>query len=85
MMAEISLQRSTVVSERLGRGRSTLHEDVRRGIMPPPIRVGARWSAWPSDETSEIARARITGFTDDQLRVLVKELLARRTLCSLSK
>ena len=38
MMAEISLQRSPVASERLGRGRSTLHEDVRRGTMPPPIK-----------------------------------------------
>lgn len=77
-MSAISLQRSPVASERLGRGRSTLHEDVRRGIMPPPIKVGSRWSAWPSDEVSAIARARIAGFSDDELRVLVKELVDRR-------
>lgn len=71
-------QRSPVASERLGRGRSTLHEDVRRGTMPPPIKVGTRWSAWPSDEVDAIARARIAGFTDDELRALVKDLVAQR-------
>lgn len=78
MMGEISLQRSPVVTERLGRGRSTIHEDVRRGVMPPPIRVGSRWSAWPSDEVDAVLRARIAGLSDDEIRSLVRDLVSRR-------
>jgi prophage regulatory protein len=77
-MAEISLQRSPVVCKRLGRGRATLHQDVHDGLLTPAITIGSRWSAWPSDEIDQIARARIAGWSNDDLRALVKELVARR-------
>lgn len=77
-MSGIQLERAGTVAQRLGRGRSTIHSDVREGLMPPPIRLGLRWSAWPSDEVDAIARARIAELSDDELRVLVKGLVAAR-------
>jgi len=77
-MTEISLQRSRVVCDRLGKGRATLHNDIHDGLMPPPIQLGSRWSAWPSDEIDQIIRARIAGWDKAQLRELVKQLVARR-------
>jgi prophage regulatory protein len=77
-MGEISLQRSPQVCQRLGQCRSTLHNDVRNGLLPPPIQIGSRWSAWPSDEVDAILRARIAGRSKDQQRELVRELVAKR-------
>ena len=77
-MDEISLQRANVVCKRLSRCRATIHSDVRQGTLTPPIAIGRRWSAWPSDEIDAIARARIAEFTDDDLRALVKDLVAKR-------
>jgi prophage regulatory protein len=77
-MVEISLQRSPVVCQRLGQCRSTLHKHVRDGTMPPPIRLGQRWSAWFSEEIDQIVRARVAGWGKDRIRELVRELVARR-------
>lgn len=77
-MSGISLERNPVVQKRMGRGKATLHQDVREGVMTPPITIGKRWSAWPSDEVDAVVRARIAGASKDALRELVKELVARR-------
>ena len=79
-MPAIALERPSAVTKRLGQCRSTLHKAVYDGLLPPPIQLGSRWSAWPSDEIDEIVRARIAGWSDDQLRELVKELVRRRAI-----
>jgi prophage regulatory protein len=78
MMSRISMVRNTALQTRLGNSRAKIHRDVQDGLLPPPIRLGSRWSAWPDDEIDAIVRARIAGWTNDQLRGLVKDLVARR-------
>lgn len=77
-MPAISLERPSAVTKRLGVCRSSLHKAVHDGVLPPPIQLGARWSAWPSTEIDSIVQARIAGLSNDEIRELVKELLAKR-------
>ena len=77
-MSAISMERNRDLQERLGNGRAKIHKDVKDGLLPPPVRLGQRWSGWPSDEIDQILRARIAGWDKDRIRELVKELVAKR-------
>lgn len=72
------MERNTDLQARLRNSRAKIHQDVRDGVLPPPIRLGSRWSAWPSDEIDQIIRARVAGWSRDRIRELVKELIVRR-------
>lgn len=47
------------VIERAGFKRSKLYALIARGEFPPPIKLGPRVSAWPSDEIDEWIAQRI--------------------------
>lgn len=66
------------VIARMGRGRSTIYEDIAAGTMTPPVPIGARAKGWPDYEIDAIQAARIAGRTTDQIRTLVAEMVARR-------
>jgi prophage regulatory protein len=57
---------------------STLYEHIRNGVFTPPIRSSSHTSAWPEHESDAIICARIMGRTDNELRALVRELVANR-------
>lgn len=48
-------------------------------LMPPPIKLTPRSSAWVEDEVAAVNAARIAGRTDDEIRQLVKQLVAARS------
>lgn len=73
-----SLHRIRALCARIGFGRSTVYERIADGTITPPIRIGPKWSAWPSDEIDALLDARIAGWSDDQIRELVKRLVAER-------
>lgn len=52
---------------------------AKTGLMVPPVKLTPRSSAWPEHEIDAINRARIAGKSDDEIRQLVKELLAARS------
>lgn len=60
-----------------GKGRTTLFEAWQDGRFPPPLRLG-RAIAWPLAEVEEINRAHIRGDNSEQLRELVRRLVAAR-------
>lgn len=62
-----------------GMPRSTLYDAIRRGVWPPPIRLGANSVAWLDHESQAVIAARAAGKSDDQIRGLVKELVAARS------
>ena len=72
------LIRIRAVCERTGLGRSTVHEHVTRGLLPPAIKISRSWGAWYDHEIDQIVSARIAGWGDDQLRALVRRLIADR-------
>lgn len=60
-------------------GKSTLHNRIRDGLFVPPISLGARSVAWPQHEVESITNALIAGKSQDDIRKLVKLLIAKRT------
>jgi prophage regulatory protein len=62
----------------LGFGRAHAYSLVRSGLLMPPVRLGARSVAWPSDEADQYIDAKVRGATDAELRELVARLVAAR-------
>lgn len=76
----IFLDAIAAVCEATGRtAPQRVYEDLRAGLMTRPVKI-CRSSRWPRHEHQAIAAARIAGASDDELRALVEELHAARTL-----
>jgi prophage regulatory protein len=73
-----ALLRLPRVIERTGFKRSAIYDRVRVGLLPRPIKLGTRASAWPSDEIDACNDAIIKGKSPDEIRSLVTELQNRR-------
>lgn len=61
-----------------GRRKSAHYDDIRAGVFPPPVAIGAWSVAWPESEVAAINSARIAGATDAEVRALVLQLVALR-------
>jgi prophage regulatory protein len=67
------------VADYLGlRGKSSLYDRVRAGLMPPPIKLSAKVSVWPEHEIAAVMQAAIAGAGNDAVRDLVVQLVAAR-------
>lgn len=78
MSATQSLLRLPVVKARTGYSRSTIYLQIAQGLWPRPVSLGARAVGWPETEVSALIDARIAGRTDNEIRGIVQQLLARR-------
>ena len=76
-MQETILRLPTVM-QATGRGRTSTYRDITEGRMTPPVNVGTRSVGWPSSEIDAINAARIAGKADDEIKALVKQLVAKR-------
>ena len=70
------------VCERIGKPRSTIYREIGEGLLPPPVRISERSSAWPDDEIDAVNRARIQGKSDSEIRDLVSDLVSARMVRS---
>ena len=61
-----------------GKSRSGQYLDIKNGLLTTPIRIGLRAVAWPQSEIEILNAARISGKTDEEIRLLVKSLEAAR-------
>ena len=75
----LKIERRPAVLERIGLSRSTLHNRIQKGLWCPPISLGERAVGFLEHETDELIAAHINGYSSDQLRELVINLLAERT------
>jgi prophage regulatory protein len=60
------------------KARSTHYNDIKAGLMTPPVRLGENSVAWPEHEIIAINSARIAGKSGDEIRILVTRLLSDR-------
>lgn len=65
-----------------GKKKSSLYEDVANGLLPAPVKIGLRASAWPQHEIDAVLSARIAGKSHDEIRTLVRQLVADRKSAS---
>ena len=79
------LLRLPCVLELRGKSRSAHYEDIQKGLMTPPVRLGGRSVAWPEDEIIAINAALIAGKSESEIKELVKKLIAdRKSLCEVA-
>ena len=76
----LTIERKAEVLNRLGLSRSTLHNKIQNGLWVPPISLGARAVGFIKHETDELITAYINGYSPEQLRELVKNLVAERAM-----
>lgn len=74
----IRLLRLPEVMSRTGKSKSQTYDEIKRGLFPAPVANSARCSAWPDSEVDSINAARIAGKTEDEIRALVRKLVAAR-------
>lgn len=72
------LLRRPEVLQRLGRSSTALDNDIKAGVVTPQVDYGPRMKAWPSDEIEAIIDARVAGKSDEEVRKLVRHLVAAR-------
>ena len=75
----LRLIRLPQVRERTGLGVTSIYGRIRDGVFPPPVRLTARCSAWPSHEIDAVVAAIIAGRSKDEIRHLVRGLTEQRT------
>ena len=63
-----------------GLSRSTIYNRIAQGLWPKPVSMGGRSVGWPESEIKALIAARIAGMSDEEIRVLVKELENNRKL-----
>jgi prophage regulatory protein len=61
-----------------GYSRSTIYLRIAQGLWPRQISLGPRAIGWPATEIEALNAARISGKTDDEIRVLVLKLESAR-------
>ncbi|MGE0483496.1 MAG: helix-turn-helix transcriptional regulator [Gammaproteobacteria bacterium] len=67
---------------RTGYKKSARAGKVLDGLLPPPIALGGRARAFLSDELDAVIAARASGACDDDIRALVRALVAARSATS---
>jgi len=73
-----TILRIPAVKSESGLSRSTIYLRIAEGLWTRPVSLGARAVGWPSDEVEAINAARISGKTDEEVRILVAKLEAAR-------
>ncbi|WP_107763094.1 helix-turn-helix transcriptional regulator [Nitrosospira multiformis] len=73
-----NLDRKPKVREAMGWGNSTLYDRIGNGLFVPPVKIGPRASAWPSDEIALLQEAYIAEKSQEEIRALVTQLVAAR-------
>jgi prophage regulatory protein len=73
-MNDTRILRIDAVCSETGRGRSSLYNDVKAGVLTKPVPIGANAIGWPAGEIRTLNQARIAGKSADQIRALVREL-----------
>lgn len=74
----MAMWRGKKVDLETGKGKTSRHDDIRRGLLTKPVKLGTRASGWPDYEIQAIVAARIAGRSEAEIRELVRQLETAR-------
>jgi prophage regulatory protein len=74
----ITYMRLPSVQAVTGLGRVSVYRHVNAGLLPKPVKIGERSTAWPEHEIAAINAARMAGKPDDAIRAIVDDLQRQR-------
>lgn len=61
------------------RSHASIYNSIKEGLFTTGVAIGQRSRGWPDYEVSALIAARIAGLNDNDIRVLVNRLHAKRT------
>jgi prophage regulatory protein len=64
--------------ELTGFSRSAIYQNIKIGLFPPPVHAGAQTSVWAVHEICAVNAARLASKPNEEIRELVKRLVADR-------
>ena len=73
------LRIKSVKNETGERSNATVYANIREGLFTRSVQIGRRSVGWPDYEVKAICAARVAGKSEDEIRVLVNFLHARRS------
>jgi prophage regulatory protein len=62
-----------------GQAISSTYADAKKGLLPPPVKIGKRASGFIAREVAAVQQARIQGKSEDEIKQLVRNLIDQRT------
>jgi prophage regulatory protein len=74
----MQLLKMAELSRRYAEPRSTLYWRIGLGTFVPPIKQGPRAAAFILEEVETLLRARAAGASDEEIKALVRKLVADR-------
>lgn len=74
----IQIVKQPSLLEQFAFSKSTLFSQIQQGLMPKPISLGNRAVGYLQHELDAVLSARIAGQSNEQIKILVKSLLAKR-------
>jgi len=75
---QLKIERQLAVLLRLGLSRSSHYSRIKEGLLPPSISLGSRAVGYFEHETNTVLAAMIAGKSKDEIKELVKSLVAQR-------
>ncbi len=78
-MTQNIFYRTKAAQEHTALARSTFYAYIAQGLLPPPIKIGKRSSAWLVYEIVAVNKARILGKSNEEIKALVRSLVAARS------
>jgi prophage regulatory protein len=82
---KMTILRMPQVKEVTGhRSHASIYSAIKNGLFTKGILIGQRAKGWPADEVAAINKARIAGYSNSEIRELVKRLHMLRVRSSSS-
>jgi prophage regulatory protein len=75
----IRIQRRPEMLHIFAYGKSTFHNRIKDGLIPPPISLGGRCVGWIEHETNTVLEAMISGRTDIEIKSIISNILKERS------
>lgn len=77
-----ALIKITAVAAADSTSASSVRRAVADGTLPPPLKLSTKCTRWVASEVEAVLAARIAGKTADEIRLLVRQLVADRSKVS---
>lgn len=74
----LRLLRLPDVCAKFGLRTTTIYDRIKKGTLPPSIAITTSRRAWLEHELDAVVGALISGLSDEEIRALVRDLVAQR-------
>nr|WP_193988604.1 AlpA family phage regulatory protein [Lelliottia steviae] len=78
MSENLNLIRKSQVQKRYSCGKTLCQNKINEGLIPPPLKLGSRGVAFFESEINATLAVTIAGYTDEQIKQFVRDLVAKR-------